>query len=97
MSAIARTALAARPNLFVSVCLGVLEKKPVVDSALNDIMQKFFGKTGWTPALTHIVAGALPPGLRLSGTTGRIEKGYRAYGYELALRGLVAHLKRRDA
>lgn len=53
-------ALATRPNVFVSVCLGVLEKKPEVDRALNDIMQKFFGKTGWTPGVTHIVAGALP-------------------------------------
>lgn len=55
-----RAALAARPNVFISVCLGVLENSLQTNRALGGIMQKFFEKTGWTPAATHIVAGALP-------------------------------------
>jgi menaquinone-dependent protoporphyrinogen oxidase len=52
--------LAEKPNAFVSVCLGVLEHKPEVDRELERIMTRFFERTGWTPAIRKIVAGALP-------------------------------------
>ena len=38
------------------------------------------GRRCSTPATTH---GTVPVGIGVYGTTGRIEKGYRAYGYEL--------------
>ena len=52
-------ALGGRRSAFVSVCLGVLEKKPEVDRALAEIRRKFFDATGWQPQTTHVVAGAL--------------------------------------
>ena len=52
--------LAARPTVFVSVCLGVLQHDPKVDRELDAIMQRFFDETGWTPSVRKIVAGALP-------------------------------------
>lgn len=53
-------ALGGRPNAFVSVCLGVLQKTPAVDRELGAILDRFFTVTGWRPAGTKIVAGALP-------------------------------------
>lgn len=55
-----RDALASRPTAFVSVCLGVLEHNPATDRELDRILKKFFDLTGWRPAATKIVAGALP-------------------------------------
>ena len=52
--------LAARPTAFVSVCLGVLQHDPKVDAELEAIMSRFFDRTGWTPTIQKIVAGALP-------------------------------------
>ena len=52
-------ALGQRPAVFVSVCLGVLEHKPTVDQELRRIMERFFTQTGWHPAETKMVAGAL--------------------------------------
>jgi menaquinone-dependent protoporphyrinogen oxidase len=52
--------LSARPTAFVSVCLGVLQHDPAVDAELEAIMDRFFEKTGWTPTIRKIVAGALP-------------------------------------
>ena len=52
--------LSARPTVFVSVCLGVLQHDPAVDAELEAIMDRFFEKTGWTPTIRKIVAGALP-------------------------------------
>jgi menaquinone-dependent protoporphyrinogen oxidase len=53
-------ALANRPTAFISVCLGVLQHDPAVDRELDEIMQRFFADTGWTPTAPKIVAGALP-------------------------------------
>jgi menaquinone-dependent protoporphyrinogen oxidase len=55
-----RDALASRPTAFVSVCLGVLEHNPATDRELDRILTRFFDATGWRPATTKIVAGALP-------------------------------------
>jgi menaquinone-dependent protoporphyrinogen oxidase len=54
------TALRARPTAFVSVCLGVLERKPAVDAHLASLRQRFFEASGWQPSETTVVAGALP-------------------------------------
>lgn len=48
----------ARPAVFVSVCLGVLQKDPKVDADLAAIVGRFAAETGWTPRAKH-VAGAL--------------------------------------
>jgi menaquinone-dependent protoporphyrinogen oxidase len=53
-------ALRTRPSAFVSVCLGVLEQKPAVDTELARLRQRFFDTSGWQPAETKVVAGALP-------------------------------------
>jgi menaquinone-dependent protoporphyrinogen oxidase len=55
-----RDFLSVRPTAFVSVCLGVLQKDPAVDAELEKIMHRFLEKTGWTPTVRKIVAGALP-------------------------------------
>ena len=51
--------LAARPAVFVSVCLGVLQKDPKVDADLAAIVARFAAQTGWTPPRASHVAGAL--------------------------------------
>ena len=53
-------ALRARPTAFVSVCLRVLEHNPATDAKLHEIMAGLFTETGWRPAVTKMVAGALP-------------------------------------
>src|SRR5262245_36873058 len=52
--------LRARPNAFVSVCLGVLQHSEKVDRELAEILRRFFVRTGWQPNESKIVAGALP-------------------------------------
>jgi menaquinone-dependent protoporphyrinogen oxidase len=52
-------ALRDRPTAFVSVCLGVLQHDPTVDRELQAILHRFYRLTGWQPAVTKIVAGAL--------------------------------------
>lgn len=52
-------ALDAKPNAFLSVCLGVLQPEPKVQEELQRILNRFFQATGWRPAETEIVAGAL--------------------------------------
>lgn len=52
-------ALRDRPAAFVSVCLGVLQHDPAVDAELQAILRRFVAATGWQPAETKIVAGAL--------------------------------------
>lgn len=44
---------------FVAVCLAVLESKPEARQAVNEIMQRFFLASGWTPTMHKAVAGAL--------------------------------------
>lgn len=53
-------ALNRKPGAFVSVCLGVLEKRPVVQTALREILKRFYDESGWHPRTTEIVAGAIP-------------------------------------
>ena len=52
-------ALNARPTAFVSVCLGVLQQNPQVQQEVAAIMARFLTATGWRPAVTTTVAGAL--------------------------------------
>jgi menaquinone-dependent protoporphyrinogen oxidase len=52
--------LKSRPNAFVSVCLGVLEKNPKTDASLLGIAKRFFSMSNWEPRVFKIVAGALP-------------------------------------
>jgi len=53
-------ALNARPTAFVSVCLGVLQRDPQVQQEVAAIMTRFLTASGWRPAATMTVAGALP-------------------------------------
>jgi len=55
-----RSALAARPNAFLSVCLGILQEQGEVHQDLALIANRFFTRTGWTPRRVEFVAGALP-------------------------------------
>ena len=48
-----------KPTAFVSVCLGVLQRDPAVDRALQDIVDKFLRSTSWRPLEIKMVAGAL--------------------------------------
>lgn len=51
--------LALRPSAFVSVCLGVLEKNPRVDTELAASVAQFTRETRWQPTMIKHVAGAL--------------------------------------
>lgn len=51
--------LARMPSVFVSVCLGVLERRPEVQRDLQEILERFVRETGWRPAVVKVVAGAL--------------------------------------
>jgi menaquinone-dependent protoporphyrinogen oxidase len=52
-------ALNQKRTVFVSVCLGVLQKDPQVDRELDAIAERFFAATGWQPTRVKKVAGAL--------------------------------------
>ena len=54
------TTLNGMRSAFVSVCLGVLESNPQAKAKLEDILQVFGTNTGWRPATTQLVAGAIP-------------------------------------
>src|SRR5262245_2010312 len=54
-----RAALDARPNVFVSVCLAIVNRTPKVDQDINQMMQRFFAMSEWQPRETKVVAGAL--------------------------------------
>ena len=51
--------LNAKPTAFVSVCLAVLQPEPKVQRELAAIVDRFLKSTGWRPAITKYVAGAL--------------------------------------
>jgi menaquinone-dependent protoporphyrinogen oxidase len=51
--------LNAKPTAFISVCLGVLQPEPKVQRELAAIVDRFLTSTGWRPAITKHVAGAL--------------------------------------
>jgi menaquinone-dependent protoporphyrinogen oxidase len=52
-------ALSGKPTAFVSVCLGVLQHDADVQREIHTIANRFLLATGWRPAITEIVAGAL--------------------------------------
>ena len=52
-------ALEERPSAFLSVSLGVLQQDPRVQQELTNIVNEFLRTTGWQPAMTQNVAGAL--------------------------------------
>jgi menaquinone-dependent protoporphyrinogen oxidase len=47
------------PSAFVSVCLGVLERRPEAQAEVREIMHRFLRASGWQPTVTQTVAGAL--------------------------------------
>jgi menaquinone-dependent protoporphyrinogen oxidase len=52
--------LTGMPSAFLSVSLAVLQPEPEVQRELVAINEKFFATTGWRPAATRNLAGALP-------------------------------------
>jgi menaquinone-dependent protoporphyrinogen oxidase len=48
-----------KPTAFLSVCLAVLQQEPKVRQELSAIIDRFLKRTGWHPAMTKPVAGAL--------------------------------------
>ena len=48
-----------KPGAFFSVCLGILQNDPKVKKEEEQIVQRFFDKTGWHPEFSTIFAGAL--------------------------------------
>lgn len=49
-----------RPSAFMSVCLGILEKRPEARQEVDAILQRFLHRSGWRPLMTRTVAGAVP-------------------------------------
>ena len=47
------------PSAFVSVCLGIVERRPEARAEVRQIMNRFLRANGWQPAVTKMVAGAL--------------------------------------
>lgn len=52
--------LNGKPGAFLSVCLAVLEKDPAAHEEISRIMNRFLARCGWRPAITKLVAGAVP-------------------------------------
>lgn len=52
-------ALSRRPTAFLAVCLAILEKRPEPREDIEEIMQRFFTRSGWQPSMTKVVAGAI--------------------------------------
>jgi menaquinone-dependent protoporphyrinogen oxidase len=52
-------ALRGKPSAFLSVSLGVLQQDPKVQQEVANIVNEFLRATGWQPAMTQNVAGAL--------------------------------------
>ena len=47
------------PTAFLSVCLGILERRPEVQREVYEIMRRFEREAGWRPTTDKVVAGAL--------------------------------------
>ena len=47
------------PSAFVSVSLGVLDRRPDAQRAVDETMQRLYSQSGWYPTVTKAVAGAL--------------------------------------
>lgn len=54
-----RQTLASRPAAFIGVCLAVANRSPSVDRGIQAVLDRFVLDTGWKPAETKVVAGAL--------------------------------------
>ncbi len=54
------TELSARPNAFLSVCMGIVRSTDRVRADLDAIVQRFVSHTGWQPRQVEFVAGAIP-------------------------------------
>lgn len=54
-----RQQIAARPHIFLAVCLSVLQQDPAVHRELERILSRFVRDTGWSPRAMRSVAGAL--------------------------------------
>jgi menaquinone-dependent protoporphyrinogen oxidase len=54
-----RDALNRVPGAFLSVCLAVRDRRPEARRAVYDIMGRFSEDTGWRPAVSKPIAGAL--------------------------------------
>src|SRR5690606_8399695 len=52
--------LSARPNAFLSVCMGIVEATPRVRADLEAIVARFVSHTGWQPDRVEFIAGAIP-------------------------------------
>ena len=48
------------PSAFVSVCLGILEKRAETQREVREILERFLARSGWQPPVSKTVAGALP-------------------------------------
>lgn len=48
-----------KPTAFIAVCLGVLQRDPAVQEDVKAIVTRFLLESGWRPAMTKVVAGAL--------------------------------------
>lgn len=53
------TMLNDMPTAFLSVCLAVLEQSAKTRQEIQDIMQRFFTRTGWRPPIARPIAGAV--------------------------------------
>jgi len=49
-----------RPSAFVTVCLGILEKRPEARQEVQEILHRFLHRSGWRPLITRTMAGAVP-------------------------------------
>lgn len=54
-----RDGLATKPAAFVSSCLAIVSRRPEAIAEVDKIIARFVAETGWTPAITKRVAGAL--------------------------------------
>jgi menaquinone-dependent protoporphyrinogen oxidase len=52
-------ALEGKTTVFLTVCLGILQREDSVRRELDRLQADFLQRTGWQPALTKHVAGAL--------------------------------------
>lgn len=52
-------ALQGKPGALLTVCLAVLQSEPEAQREIAAIMERFLARTGWRPAVTKLVAGAL--------------------------------------
>lgn len=52
-------ALQGKPGALLTVCLAVLQPEAEVQGEIAAIVRRFLARTGWRPAVTKLVAGAI--------------------------------------